>query len=869
MKFFSKLLPYKRVIAFVLVLVSVYLIIPETTFAINDESDVLKGLAELLGVVISALTFISLLMMKFFGQLLGTNLLTGPEAMQALTPMWVWVRNLTNVLFVIILVGLAFSNLFASFSGDGGGNWTIKEKLPKVIIALVAINFSLLGFKVVIDAVNVGTVAILGLADSRLDADNPAQKEAIINGKTWVIVTKKTYDKIKTKDFTGDTEDIHAGESCTKEHNEMASTSTQNPLVLGFHKNKNYFVCRDFRSQVNDLFCSGWEKEGYDENVNPEDLDDNCLFILRKDNFKTILEPDDEAGQNLFMSFGTVFMHLEKLPALGAQIDSLNGVLLNTLFSSILSIAYVVALVAIFIALLARVIVIWIALVFSPVIIAAFIMGFSDKAGDLTDKLVTHLIMPLKIAAAFAVSFVMMSGMIDFEVVNKGDMFVFGPALSNLGIAKYGFLWQMATIVIFWLAAKWATEGNLAHSITEKLFNGAQELGEFLAKAATINRQIFSVGTGDKDNKFALSTMFTAPLELAREKEREQANSSRKAFAKALGIDGREVIADLKTKTFTSGAGLMDTISRFEDLTDANRNKDAIEKAIDNIRTSDLSTAEQEKAIKALQDKGMSGLEKYIIAAKTRNVAFWKDVEMHKGKLTDNSFYKGESSTRDPQETDKPQEETGSISVNANQKTAEIRVPGEANPIKLTKDDTKNITAGNINNLDDQKKIAIKKAHIGELDFAGFKGIAAGSNIEPEKLMENLFAAGFAQINGIKKPESGEIINAQKLDDDNMIITKKDSSNKPRAVYLADRKTGVPINLTRLGAAGKAVTSENASDIIQKLTQAQNSSDTLNSLGISGDVVSSFINEINNIYNLNSSNQGSNTSNNSQTNSGN
>jgi hypothetical protein len=153
MQSLKKLFSFRGLLALMLVAISIHLIFPDTAFAASENNDVLEGLAKLAGVLISIITFIALLMMKFFGFLLGTEILTGESAMQSITPMWIWVRNLTNILFVLVLVGLAFSNLYASFSKEGGGNWSIKEKLPKVIIALVAINFSLLGFKIVIDAI--------------------------------------------------------------------------------------------------------------------------------------------------------------------------------------------------------------------------------------------------------------------------------------------------------------------------------------------------------------------------------------------------------------------------------------------------------------------------------------------------------------------------------------------------------------------------------------------------------------------------------------------------------------------------------------------------------------------------------------------
>jgi len=666
MQSLKKLFSWKGLLALFLLAISFQIISPEIAFA-AEENDTLQGLAELLGVLISVLTFISLLMMNFFGELMGTDLLTGPEAMQAITPMWAWVRNLTNILFVLVLVGLAFSNLFASFSSEGGGNWTIKEKLPKVIIALVAINFSLLGFKLVIDAVNVGTVAILGIADSRLDANNPDQENAMINDKTWTIVSKTVYGNLKDNivPFDADTDKIGGGDSCTSEHSIAKPNFADGKTMLGFSKKagkdkkERYYICRSFRSLVNDLFCSGWEKDY--EKLDSDgkvisypgqgELDDDCLFLLKKDTFKTMLSPKDEPGQNLFMSFGTTFMHLERLPALGAQINSLNGVIMNTLFSSILGLAYIVALVAIFIALIVRVIIIWMALVFSPILIAASIMGLGE-GDDITKRLVSAVIMPLKIAASFAISFVMMSGMIEFNTVGQNDAFLFGPALSNLGVAEYGFMWQIATIVVFWKAAQWALDGNEASFITEKIFTGAQSLGEFAAATATVNRQVFSVGTGANGKKFSMTNLMGLKSGLE-EAERAHNMEGRRAMLEQFGIGSNEFQKAINAKTYSASgkdAG-KDYIGSIANLANSKAEYDGEKTAILKSLRASMGSSPFAKAFidfhEQNKDYSMSELSKEF-AKSTKGQLYFNPGDAV--KFTSGAHYIGKSTSTTPEE---------------------------------------------------------------------------------------------------------------------------------------------------------------------------------------------------------------------------
>lgn len=545
------------------------LLLPNIGFAqetpLDPGSDTLEGLADVLGLIISVLTFLALLMINFFGELLGTSMITGPEPMAAIQPMWMWVRNLTNILFVGVLLFLAFSNLFSSLGvGGEGGNWTIKEKLPKLIIAIVAINFSLLGFKVVIDAINVGTVAILGIADHRLEPDMTGITEVLSGTRTWIKIDEDRQKAIKEVTLNGDNFiedeiDVAGGNSCSMEWNTFITdpnskckSDDKSECALFAKDGSDIFVCRGFTESINDLFCRDWIEASGDGYADQVGGDDKCLFMMKKDSFSTIITPKSEPGQNLFAAFGSVFMHLEKLPALGAEINSLGSVVTNTLFSAILAIAFIVALVAVFIAMVVRVILLWVVLVFSPLLVGASILGVDGgKGGDISGKIVTHLIMPLKVAAAFAVGFVMMSAMVEWHTETGETSFVFGPALSQLGVNEYAFLWQIATIVLFWMVAFWAVEGSLADKLIQGVKGAAETLATVTAKSLTVDRPMFTVGTGDKESQFSLGSVLAAPSALANAKQARD-NKMKATMAQAFGITQSDFAKGLQGKTFSN-----------------------------------------------------------------------------------------------------------------------------------------------------------------------------------------------------------------------------------------------------------------------------------------------------------------------------
>lgn len=74
--------------------------------------------------------------------------------------MWKAVRDFTNILFIFIFLGIAIANI-VQFQMD---NYAIKTMLPKVIVALIAINFSKLFVWFILTAVDFFETAVYSIA---------------------------------------------------------------------------------------------------------------------------------------------------------------------------------------------------------------------------------------------------------------------------------------------------------------------------------------------------------------------------------------------------------------------------------------------------------------------------------------------------------------------------------------------------------------------------------------------------------------------------------------------------------------------------------------------------------------------------------
>ena len=352
-----------------------FLLFPEVAWAQSGGSnDALKNFSEIAATLVHIITAAAMLLIQFFPPLWGSELITGDQVTNMLRPMWIYIRNLTNITFVGIMLFLAFTNLVTS--GKGVKDWNIKSKLGKVILGLVAINFSMLAIRVMVDVVHVGTVALLSIADPVIEA------RGINNVADYYSRT------IDTETF----EDCEAGSGGN---------------------------CKSVRELVNNTFCpSGPAGE-------------SCLFQIKEigaiqAQAELMNNPEKK---NIMLAFGSFFMKLESLPLLSADTGGLLDVLDSAIFSLIFGLAYLLALAAMMVVLLVRVVMMWVFIIFSPLLVTGWVLGINglDK---LSDEFKKYLIVPVKAAGALAFGFVMISQLQLMTIPSEFFVSVIEPGAS-------------------------------------------------------------------------------------------------------------------------------------------------------------------------------------------------------------------------------------------------------------------------------------------------------------------------------------------------------------------------------------------------------------------------------------------------------
>lgn len=95
-----------------------------------------------------------LVVLDLLGYLLQADFLNDPKMMSSLNTIWQLSRNIMNIFFALMLVGVSFYVIITSKSD------MIKEKLVNFVVAVILVNFSWFFPRVIIDVANVLTATV-------------------------------------------------------------------------------------------------------------------------------------------------------------------------------------------------------------------------------------------------------------------------------------------------------------------------------------------------------------------------------------------------------------------------------------------------------------------------------------------------------------------------------------------------------------------------------------------------------------------------------------------------------------------------------------------------------------------------------------
>ncbi|MFA5792497.1 MAG: hypothetical protein WC897_01345 [Candidatus Gracilibacteria bacterium] len=430
-KIIAGLIKHKKV---VLPLIFVYvLFMPCMTHAADDSVE--KTVLGVVSLVIQVLDMLLWPVLLMLGDLMDTQLILGPGMEEKLMTIWIQMRNLVNIAFVLVLLFVALYNVI----GLGGeGELAIKTILPRIIIGLVLVNFTLVIGKLALDGVNLGTTIAFSLPE-------------YTEGYSFAETREAFFTKV-----------------CLKSDGKTPYTETTAATAAQ----------KDAIPMSTRMFCQRNSTTGAYDELDPT-IEMRYFQSLNKNNIGLVMA-----------------VNMGGLSSLGIlKTDAINSwttMTVSFIFSLVLHLVYAISFLVLGIVLITRIMVIWLALALSPLAVFLYVVPQAKEwlgggGGDITKKVVKHLISPMIIGLVMSMGFIMTSAwgtVASLSINNTKISEIMGANFLVSGIDDLPqLIIAMATVVIIWLGIFAAASDTYAGGITNSIKGFGERIGEAALKA--------------------------------------------------------------------------------------------------------------------------------------------------------------------------------------------------------------------------------------------------------------------------------------------------------------------------------------------------------------------------------------------------
>jgi hypothetical protein len=392
-----------------------------------------QQISKLLTVVNEILQRLLWPVLLLIGGLLKNDILFGAGMEDIMYGIWTNIRDFVNIFFVLVLLGIALYNVL----GIESQNFKMKQILPKFVIALIAVNFSFLAVKVVIDSVSVLTTAIFSL---------PAVVQED-GGKTNISPDEN------------------------EENEDPNKLSVEKQVCESFYGTSEPIT--DYRSNVEAAMREG---SAMCLPTVPKFTEDMRRFFTRWDSNNAAL---------------VLAINMQKIPYLNkvtTRQPNLKGLMLNMAFSAILFAIYAAAFIVLFVVLLVRLVVLWVTIVLSPLMVLIYVLpenikGLVGGGNDITKKFIQTVVVPIPIATVLTIGYLMLDGMMKAKLPDVQfssstlSLSLFASELTTL----QDIIVAVGTVAVVWMGVIAASKGTFADKAVEGIEKAVSGAGSFLA----------------------------------------------------------------------------------------------------------------------------------------------------------------------------------------------------------------------------------------------------------------------------------------------------------------------------------------------------------------------------------------------------
>ena len=513
-----------------------------------------KALESFLSIVLAAEGVLNRLLwpvLFLIGGLINNDILFGSGMEERLYDIWVPIRNIVNIGFVLALVGLALYSVL----GINGENsqFSIKTLLPKLIAGIIAVNFSFLVVKVFLDTINVFTTAIFSIPNQVSET----LKTPILDNASESPTMEKTIAHFCKQMYAS------SGSAGTPQEKLKQGIEDVAYLKLREKYKIPKFEVKEIKSLV--LLMEEEKQDAF--NAEKDALIKAKAFCEYDDSKKKFMLTDPgqdyfaEYGSNnaslaLAINMGNILFANDVSSTIGS--NTYESFAINVIFSLLLYIVYAASFVALFAVLLARLVVMWLGLAFSPIIALSIAVPMAkDKLGlgELTQKFVAHAMAPITIAMSMTVGWIMLNAIKstvatqNTSVIGASDALI--PVVPIPGLETLqGLLVTLATVAVVWIGVFTAANKTIAGKFTDFMKGKLEQFGGWVATAPF--KYIPWVPVEIKDGE----TESYSPASIWHAGELLQDNLTRKSknkFAEDMG---------LKEKGYTTPGDINDNMSR-------------------------------------------------------------------------------------------------------------------------------------------------------------------------------------------------------------------------------------------------------------------------------------------------------------------
>lgn len=419
--------------------------------------EVLQGFAQFLAITLKVLQRILWPIFLAIGGLLNNDILFGYGMEQRLLEVWVQIRNFVNIIFVVVLLGVALFNVLAV---KPDSEFALKSFLPKFAIALIAVNFSYIGMKIILDVSNVMTYAVFALPSS-------------------------ISQEVATPRFIECKEDNNVKKCTVKTDEESQKTITK--------------VCTAYYGTSKE-----WKEMEIEINKLSQDQQDSIRsgLLCKLDSDKYSLS---DSGFQFFQRFNSrnvalimaiQFMNVTKVDEVSTGIVKgstattkdgkldVSGLAFQLLFAVILYIVYGAAYLAIFVVLLTRLVALWLFIALSPLIVLKFVLPQSvmpESGGDLGQKFFKNAFAPVLMGVPLTIGYIILEAFKGLSYKSNGgletalDMVkVDNAAISDLQSMIIAF----AAVAVVWVGVFAAARGTFAELATDFIKQKVSGIGK-------------------------------------------------------------------------------------------------------------------------------------------------------------------------------------------------------------------------------------------------------------------------------------------------------------------------------------------------------------------------------------------------------